>query len=59
MTEAEARALVNEQIDAINRLAAMLQRNSTALLWLAAVELWRAEPWWRRGPVPKWPKELR
>ena len=51
---ADYAAALAEHTDALNRLSAVLARNTAAVMWLAAVEQWRAEPWWRRGPEPRW-----
>ena len=46
-------AALAEHTDALNRLSAVLARNTAPVMWLAAVEQWRAEPWWRRGREPR------
>lgn len=50
------RAALIENTDSMNRLSAVLERNTMAVLWLCAVLQWYPRPWWKRGPEPKWPR---
>lgn len=45
---------LHESTDAANRLAAVMQRNTQALTWHAAVIVWVKTPFWKRGPAPRW-----
>ena len=55
---ADLKSALTELTDSNHRLVVVIERNTNALTWLAAMEAWCHEPWWRRGPMPHWPQAI-